>query len=106
MAWYVYLAHFCAGAFLANGVPHFVHGISGHKFQSPFATPRGVGLSSAIVNVLWGLANVAIGVALAEAVGPFAGTLAEWIVLFLGALAISLWLARHFGKVRKGPAGP
>lgn len=34
MAWYVYLAHFGAGVFLANGVPHFVNGISGRRFQS------------------------------------------------------------------------
>ena len=94
MPWYVYLAHFFAGAFLANGVPHFVHGVSGHKFQSPFAAPSGVGESSAIVNVLWGFANFAVGVGLTEAIGPFAGTLAEWIVLFAGALAISLFLAR------------
>ena len=57
MPWYGYLAHFFAGAFLANGVPHFVHGVSGNKFQTPFATPRGVGESSAIVNVIWGWFN-------------------------------------------------
>jgi hypothetical protein len=28
MAWYTYLAYFFAGVFLANGIPHFVHGIS------------------------------------------------------------------------------
>jgi len=106
MPWYVYLAHFFAGAFLANGVPHFAHGVSGHKFQSPFANPRGIGESSAIVNVLWGLANFAVGTTLVMAVGPFSGSLTEWIVLFAGALTISLFLANHFGKVRKGPAGP
>ena len=46
MPWYDYLAHFFAGAFLANGVPHFVQGICGNKFQSPFASPPGVGESS------------------------------------------------------------
>ena len=54
MPWYDYVAHFFAGAFLANGVPHFVQGICGNKFQTPFASPRGVGKSSAIVNVIWG----------------------------------------------------
>jgi hypothetical protein len=47
MLWYDYLAHFVAGAFLANGVPHFVQGICGNKFQTPFARPRGIGESSA-----------------------------------------------------------
>ena len=60
MLWYDYLAHFFAGAFLANGVPHFVQGICGNKFQTPFASPPGVGKSSAIVNVLWGLFNFAV----------------------------------------------
>ncbi|GAG09391.1 unnamed protein product, partial [marine sediment metagenome] len=49
MAWYAYLAYFFAGVFLANGVPHFVHGISGKKFQSPFASPPAVGESSPLV---------------------------------------------------------
>ena len=47
MPWYDYLAHFLAGAFLANGVPHFVQGICGNKFQSPFASPLASGLSAA-----------------------------------------------------------
>ena len=30
MPWYFYLFEFVSGLFLANGVPHFVQGISGH----------------------------------------------------------------------------
>lgn len=44
LPWYVYLLQFVAGLFLANGIPHFVQGISGHWFQSPFASPPGVGI--------------------------------------------------------------
>ncbi|MFJ7439694.1 hypothetical protein ACIQW5_18720 [Methylorubrum thiocyanatum] len=40
------------GAFLADAVPHLVAGIPGRSFQSPFATPPGVGLSSASIDVL------------------------------------------------------
>jgi len=29
MKWYHYVACFCAGLFLTNTVPHFVHGVSG-----------------------------------------------------------------------------
>jgi hypothetical protein len=43
MIWYVALARFGAGLFLANGVPHFVQGIAGKRFQSSFASPPGVG---------------------------------------------------------------
>ena len=71
MAWYAYLAYFLAGVFLANGVPHFVHGISGKKFQSPFASPPAVGESSPLVNVIWGLVNFIIGYALIYGVGDF-----------------------------------
>ena len=53
MRWYHYLAYFFGGAFLANALPHLGNGISGHAFQSPFASPPGVGLSSSTVNVLW-----------------------------------------------------
>jgi hypothetical protein len=53
MAWYVYVAWFFAGAFLANAIPHTVQGICGNRFQTPFGSPRGVGESSAVVNVIW-----------------------------------------------------
>ena len=61
MDWLVYLACFAAGAFFVNGVPHFVAGVSGRKFHSPFARPPVWGESSALVNAIWGLANLFIG---------------------------------------------
>ncbi|HEX4037555.1 MAG TPA: hypothetical protein VHX37_05810 [Acidobacteriaceae bacterium] len=61
MPWYDYIAAFFAGAFLANAVPHFVHGISGDPFPTPFAKPPGRGLSSPTVNVLWALLNLICG---------------------------------------------
>ena len=70
MAWYVYLAHFMGGVFLANAVPHVVNGISGRPFPSPFASPPGQGESSPVVNVVWGAFNtvVAIPVSIASAI--------------------------------------
>ena len=106
MAWYIYLAHFFAGAFLANAVPHLVHGLSGHRFQSPFATPSGVGESSALVNVLWGFANLVVGIVLAAAVGPFSGGLIDWVVLFAGALLLSLFSGESFQQGQAGPGWP
>jgi hypothetical protein len=61
MPWYFYVAHFFAGAFLANSIPHFVNGISGRPFISPFGKPPGRGQSSALSNVLWGGANIIVG---------------------------------------------
>src|ERR1700720_1720054 len=57
----IWFGWFFAGAFLTNAIPHVVQGICGNRFQTPFASPRGVGESSAVVNVVWGFANLAIG---------------------------------------------
>ena len=92
MEWYVFLAYFGAGLFLANGVPHFVNGISGNRFQSPFASPPGVGESPPLVNVIWGASNFIIGYLLLHGVGDFKGGLS------LDMLALGL--AWHFGRVR------
>ena len=101
LPWHVYLLQFVAGVLLANGLPHFVQGISGHWFQSPFASPPGVGESSPVVNVLWGFLNLAVGFALLFAFEPKgAGVIVEWAFVGLGALVIALYLARHFGRVR------
>src|ERR1700688_3264686 len=64
MNWYNYVACFFAGAFLANFVPHFVHGISGDRFPTPFAHPPGRGLSSPTLNVAWAFLNLLVGGAL------------------------------------------
>ncbi len=106
MLWYDYVAVFFAGAFLANGVPHFVQGICGNKFQSPFAKPPGVGESSAIVNVLWGWFNFIIGFALLWHFLPLPPALGGLAAIALGVLVLALWMANHFGKVRDGAPRP
>jgi hypothetical protein len=96
-----YLAYFAAGAFLANGIPHFVNGISGNYFQSPFARPPGVGESPPLVNVIWGLLNLVLGILLVMGVGEFeAGFTPHMLVLGIGFSAMALVLAWHFGRVR------
>ena len=99
------IAHFFGGAFLANAIPHLVSGMLGRPFQSPFATPRGEGLSSSTVNVLWGFFNLAVGYLLLCRVGDFDlhGT-ADVIVAGLGGLLMSLFAARHFGRFHGGNA--
>lgn len=101
MVWYTYLAYFVAGALLANAVPHFVSGISGSRFQSPFASPPGVGESSSLVNVLWGVTNLVLGWLLLFGVGEFKiGITRDCLVVLLGVLAAAVGLAMHFGSVR------
>ncbi len=46
MNWLWLLSYFFAGVFAANAIPHFVSGMTGRPFQSPFAKPPGKGLSS------------------------------------------------------------
>jgi hypothetical protein len=106
MPWYDYVAYLFAGAFLANGVPHFVQGVCGNKFQTPFATPPGVGESSAIVNALWGWFNFVVGVGLLRYFLPLPPPLGALAAIALGALVLALALAHHFGKVRDGAPRP
>ncbi|MGA2016580.1 MAG: hypothetical protein ABSH26_06460 [Opitutaceae bacterium] len=101
--WYHYLAYFLGGAFLANSLPHFGNGISGHAFQSPFATPPGEGLSSSTVNVLWGFFNLAVSYLLVCRVGRFdMRRTGHVIVLGAGILLFALMLARAFGRFHGG----
>lgn len=96
MEWYQYVACFFSGLFLSNAVPHFVAGVSGNKFPTPFAKPPGKGLSSATTNVIWALVNLVIGFRLFQV-----GHLAEaetlsLVVFFAGVAVISIFSSRHF----------
>jgi hypothetical protein len=103
MRWYHYVAYFFGGAFLSNAVPHFVSGVSGHPFQSPFASPPGEGLSSATVNVLWGFFNLAVGYALVCRVGSFElRRTSHAVVLGLGVLLMAVMASRAFGRFYGG----
>src|ERR1700722_4034744 len=90
MKWYNYIACFFAGAFLANFVPHFIHGVSGDPFPSPFANPPGKGLSSPTVNVLWACFNLLIGYILLRVSKTSVQNKFSLLVLFLGILAMSV----------------
>ena len=77
--------------------------VTGHPFQSPFASPPGQGLSSATVNVLWGAFNLVIGYLLVCRVGTFDARRTRHVaVAGLGALLMALMLARAFGKFYGG----
>lgn len=103
MRWYHYIAYFFGGAFLANAVPHFVNGVSGNPFQSPFASPPGEGLSSSTVNVLWGFFNLAVGYVLVCRVGIFELRQPRHVLaLGLGILVMAVMLAQAFGKFHGG----
>ena len=101
--WYHYLAYLFGGAFLANTLPHLGNGISGHAFQSPFATPPGEGLSSSTINVLWGLLNLAVAYLLLCRVGKFELRNTRHVVVAgTGFVLFSLMLAHAFGRFHGG----
>jgi hypothetical protein len=103
MEWLHSLSYFFGGAFLSNAIPHFVSGVMGRPFQSPFANPPGEGLSSSTVNVLWGMLNFAVAYVLICRVGEFSlrSTL-HVAVLGLGFLLLGLMSARQFGRFLGG----
>jgi hypothetical protein len=103
MPWYNYLAYFFGGAFLSNTLPHLINGVSGRPFQSPFAKPPGQGLSSSVVNVLWGFFNLAVAYVLILRVGAFdIHSTADVLAVGAGMLVMSLMAARAFGRFHGG----
>jgi hypothetical protein len=94
-------ACFTAGLFLSNGIPHFVKGVCGDRFPTPFAKPPGKGLSSATVNVAWGIFNFAVGLWLAHAGQLWTGSDAgRWRAAIAAAL-LALFSSWMFAQKHK-----
>jgi hypothetical protein len=102
MPWYDYVASFFAGLFLANAVPHFVHGISGDRFPTPFSHPPGRGLSSPTVNVVWALFNLVVGYALLCVGKVPTGDYSRLIVFFAGVAVLSTMASVSFARKHPG----
>jgi hypothetical protein len=101
--WLYLVSYFFGGAFLSNALPHFVSGVMGRAFQSPFATPHGEGLSSSTVNVVWGAFNLVVAYVLIARIGAFdLRSTADAAALGLGALLMALFAARQFGRFHGG----
>lgn len=102
MPWFHVPAYFFAGAFFANFVPHFVSGVLGRTFPTPFASPPFRGPSSSRVNVLYGVCNLAVAYALLSRVGDFdfRSTLHAGAV-GLGLAAWSLMITRSLARIRR-----
>ena len=99
--WYNYLAAFFAGVILTNAVPHFIHGISGDKFPTPFSKPAGKGLSSPVVNTLWACFNLLIGYILFRVSEVSSNNEILLSVFFIGIVSISVFSATNFQKKTK-----
>ena len=103
----LFLLSFISGLLVCNSIPHLAAGLQGKAFPTPFAKPRGVGLSSPVVNVIWGWANLFAGLAILprlavlSALPPLHNSL--FLCFAIGFLLMGLGNAWHFGKVRGGP---
>lgn len=96
MAWIHLVASFLSGMVLTNAVPHFVYGVSGDRFPTPFSRPPGKGRSSATVNAAWALFNLAVGYVLFRAGKVAGGNPTELLLFFLGIAIMSLASSKMF----------
>jgi hypothetical protein len=101
-----YLLLFLAGAFLCNALPHLSAGLRGEPFPTPFARPRGVGLSSPLLNFYWGMANLVLALVILWRHPVVLGPNPELGAMLAGALLLGTYCSRHFGKVRALPGTP
>ena len=107
MLWLHLCAYFFAGAFSANFVPHFVSGVLGRTFPTPFASPPFRGLSSSRVNVLYALFNLAVAYTLLLRVGTFEPRSALHAGAFgLGLAAMALLITRSLARLQKAGLSP
>jgi len=100
-----YLANFFAGLFICNCIPHLTSGLRGEPFPTPFARPRGAGLSSPLVNFLWGTLNGVIGIALLAWRPIVLRVNLETASFLTGFLLLGIYSSLHFGAVRKSGPG-
>ncbi len=89
----LYLYSFIAGLFSVNGIPHFIKGILGEKFQTPFSKE-----SSAVVNVMWGWVNFLVAGLLIYFGNVHAHLLRAFGLTAIGALLMGCLLAYMWSK--------
>ncbi len=94
--WQLYVYSFLAGVIGANGVPHFVKGITGEKFQTPFNKS-----SSAVLNVTWGWLNFVVAALLLYFGNVHQHLLRAFTLVALGALVLALVLAYTWSSRKK-----
>jgi hypothetical protein len=101
MPWHVVAACFFGGLFLANFCPHFIAGVSGVRFFTPFATPPFRGLSSPVVNVLYALFNLSIAYALLVVIGRLELQRLPHVAVSAAGFALgSVFIARSATRLR------
>jgi hypothetical protein len=76
-----YAVIFFAGAILCNCIPDPGPGLQGMPFSTPFEKPRGIGNSSPLLNVLWGVFNLCVGLYLLSRQPVSKSLLGSWRIV-------------------------
>lgn len=102
MTWQHDVAFFFGGVFLANFTPHFVAGVSGRAFHTPFAKPPFRGLSSPAVNIVWALFNLVLAYVLLVVIGGLElRRVADVAIAATGFGLGALFIARSVTKMQR-----
>ena len=103
MPWHNVAAYFLGGMFLANFFPHFIAGMSGVRFYTPFATPPFRGLSSPVVNMFYALFNLAMAYALLVVIGSLELQRVPHVAVSAAGFGFaSIFIARSVTKLKAG----
>lgn len=97
--WFHYILAFLSGGIFVNFIPHFINGVSGRPFPSPFSDPPGVGVSSPVSNIVWALINFLLAYAF-----TYFGKLNQRsksipIAYLFGGFAMAFYLANYFSNM-------
>jgi len=96
-AW-VWPAIVVAAVALTNAVPHTLAGPLVLNLPTPFSGGPGT-LSGPMINFLWGLSNIALGVILLSPVRPWLHRRAVRVVLIVAAVAFATFLTWAIGSL-------
>ena len=91
--WQSYVFSFLAGAFAANGTPHFIKGGIGQRHQTPFGKP-----SSAAVNVCWGWINFIVAAVFLHFSHVHTNEYIDLALLAVGGLLMTLFNTAVWSK--------
>ena len=91
-----YLIALIAPVLLTNGIPHFIQGISGKPFPSPFSGGPGTE-DTPVRNVLWGAGNLIVGGALLWTIREGLSDLLLVLELLVVGVAFAVLLGTTFG---------
>lgn len=95
MPWWGWIVAVFAGFFLVNAIPHTMMGITGQAFPTALSggPPNN---SSAVTNVIYGMANIVIGLALLKLISAHKRKRAVKATIIVAGALFAVMLAYSF----------